>query len=320
MFDMTRSVTRTHAPEKPKPRARLQGVILPTLAAAGLAFALYSVLYKPVQAARTPEIAPPAAPAEGAVAGIGIVEPQSEFINVGVELPGIVREVYVSVGDEVAKGQPMFALDQREVDADIQTLRASLRTAEVAAADALASYGLVSKVDDPRAISRDEVDRRRFAAELAEAKASELRAQLTAAQTRKARLTVTAPISGRVLELNARPGEFAVAGALLSPLAVIGDLSRLHVRVEVDEENMARLQSAGAAFGTMRGAASQRVPLTFVRYEPYVKPKQNLAVAGQRVDTRVVQVIYALPQGAKADFVGQQLDVFMTPKSTGFDK
>jgi putative heme iron utilization protein len=48
-----------------------------------------------------------------------------------------------------------------------------------------------------------------------------------------------------------------------------------------------------------------------VRIEPHVQPKGNLAVAGQRVDTRVLQVLYALPKGLTRVFTGQQLDVFV---------
>lgn len=64
-----------------------------------------------------------------------------------------------------------------------------------------------------------------------------------------------------------------------------------------------------------RGDPSKTYPLRFVRFEPYIAPKKNLAVAGQRVDTRVLQVIYALPAEAKDFFIGQQMDVFV--QSTG---
>ena len=45
--------------------------------------------------------------------------------------------------------------------------------------------------------------------------------------------------------------------------------------------------------------------------KPYVRPKQNLAVAGQRVDTRTLQIIYAINKHSNNLFVGQQMDVFV---------
>jgi hypothetical protein len=91
----------------------------------------------------------------------------------------------------------------------------------------------------------------------------------------------------------------------------MGDTSVRHVRVEIDEENALQVRAGSSAKGFLRGATDQPLALTFVRFEPYAKPKQNLAVAGQRVDTRVIQVIYALPVQTPLLFVGQQLDVFI---------
>jgi hypothetical protein len=55
-----------------------------------------------------------------------------------------------------------------------------------------------------------------------------------------------------------------------------------------------------------------RFALSFVRVEPYLVPKSSLKGSGtERVDSRVLQVIYALPEGAFGLFVGQQLDVFL---------
>jgi hypothetical protein len=52
--------------------------------------------------------------------------------------------------------------------------------------------------------------------------------------------------------------------------------------------------------------------LTFVRVEPYVVPKRSLnGDNNERVDTRVLQVLYALPSSVQAVYVGQQLDVFI---------
>jgi hypothetical protein len=50
-----------------------------------------------------------------------------------------------------------------------------------------------------------------------------------------------------------------------------------------------------------------------VRVEPYVIPKQSLTGDNsERVDTRVLQVIYALPEKmASPLYVGQQMDVYI---------
>lgn len=300
--------------------SRIHGWKMPLMGAAGLVFALVSVLGRPESKAHEPLVTPPATSYSAQVAGIGVVEPKSEIINLGVELPGVVRQVQVAVGDEVKRGVPLFTLDQREVDAQIATLEATLAASRVQAADAHMQYALIASVKDKRAVARDEVNRRQFAKQLAQARVKEIEAQLQQAKITKQRLMIVAPIDGRVLELNVRPGEYAAAGVLAAPLARVGDVSTLHVRVEVDEENAARIRPESKAEGLFRGDTITRIPLTFVRFEPYVRAKQNLAATGQRVDTRVLQIIYALPEEVGERFVGQQMDVFVdafTPTQKG---
>jgi hypothetical protein len=49
-----------------------------------------------------------------------------------------------------------------------------------------------------------------------------------------------------------------------------------------------------------------------VRFEPYVVPKRSLTGdSTERVDTRVLQIIYALDPAALPVFVGQLMDVFI---------
>ena len=55
-----------------------------------------------------------------------------------------------------------------------------------------------------------------------------------------------------------------------------------------------------------------KTPLTFVRFEPFVLPKKSLTGdSTERVDTRVLQVIYRVENDALRLFVGQQMDVFI---------
>jgi multidrug resistance efflux pump len=216
----------------------------------------------------------------------------------------------------VEKGTVLFALDQRDIDAQIATLEQSLEAAKVQAADASAQFEIVSGMDDKRAVAKDDFNRRKFGKELAAIRVEEIKSQLNQARITKERLVVKAPIDGQVLEVNVRLGEFASAGTLSQPLMRMGDVSTLHVRVEIDEENAAYIRPESQAQGLRRGDTSNPVSLSFVRFEPYVKPKQNLAVAGQRVDTRVLQVIYALPENTPAIFVGGQMDVFIDSQKT----
>ena len=66
------------------------------------------------------------------------------------------------------------------------------------------------------------------------------------------------------------------------------------------------------AVGRLRGNADLKTPLVFVRFEPFVVPKRSLTGdSTERVDTRVLQVIYRVERDDLPLFVGEQLDVFV---------
>jgi RND family efflux transporter MFP subunit len=290
---------------------RLRGWKLPLLGAAGLVLAVITVFGREHAQAKTPAVMPPVSPYQTTVAGIGVIEPRSETLALGTELPGIVRTINVKVGEQVKPGDLLFALDQRDIDAQIKTLQANLAATQVQAQDAAAQYDSINAIKDARAVAKDDFNKRRYGSEYARARVNEIAAQLEQARITKERMNIRAPIAGQILEINVRPGEFAPAANLGQPLMRMGDTAIYHVRVEIDEENVARVRAGAAAKGFQRGDTQQALPLSFVRFEPYAKPKQNLAVAGQRVDTRVIQIIYALPAQTIPLFVGQQLDVFI---------
>jgi multidrug resistance efflux pump len=139
-------------------------------------------------------------------------------------------------------------------------------------------------------------------------------AQLAQVETDLERLTVRALVDGEVLQVNVRPGEY-VATQPGQALVVLGSVTRLHVRVDIDENDIPRLPRAlekAPARAMLRGDPGQQFPLHYVRVEPYVIPKKSLTGDNtERVDTRVLQVIYALEQGPRRVYVGQQVDVYI---------
>ncbi len=287
-------------------------VVLPAVACMLLVYALVSVLTQQTPMAAPPTLPPPSAPYEHRVAGIGIVEPESESISIGTHLPGIVTEVAVKVGDKVKQGDRLFAIDDRDAKAQLQLAEAQLDAAKVQAADAHHQLSLYESVVDKRAISDDDISRRKFAADLADRRIAEAEAGIEVMTTQLERLSVRAPIDGEILRVNVRPGEYAQAGALATPLLILGNTEIMHVRVEIDETDALRIDPAAKAVGTLRGYTEKPVQLTFARKEPFIKPKRSLTGDGnERVDSRVQEILYAFDNKELGAFVGQQMDVFI---------
>ncbi len=310
--------------------------MLPFIAAAGFAFAVYSVVVGAKPAPVSQHVAEPAqAPFRSYIAGSGIIEAKSENISIGTPVAGIVFKVYVKWGDRVKAGEPLFMIDDRAEKADLEVKKTELAKAKAAVAEAgagladvKAQLALAESVTDRRAISVDDLERRRNAALIAGAKVDSARAQVEAAEaavkaaeTNLERLTVRAPVDGAILQLNIRPGEFAPAGALSNPLVMLGNLDNFHIRVNIDENDAWRFSDRAPAVASLRGNRDFKTKLLFVRVEPYVLPKKSLTGdSAERVDTRVLQVIYSFDPLTLPAYVGQQMDVFIeAPPVTGPD-
>ncbi|MBU6405778.1 MAG: efflux RND transporter periplasmic adaptor subunit [Alphaproteobacteria bacterium] len=297
-----------------KPSLRMMTrAALPLTALGLIGFAVLAAQRDDAGAQQTPVVDPSRPPERfgAVVAALGVVEPNSEVIAVAADLPGVVRAVWVRPGDAVEAGAPLFRLDSRSLDAQIASAEAAVALADVEARDAAARLGLYADAGDTPAISTDERDRARFAADRAQAALALARADLNRLETDRARLTVRAPISGEILAVNIHVGEYAAPGPLEDPLIAMGDTQPLHVRVQIDEEDAARIAAGAAAEGSLRGAGAVAAPLAFVRFEPQAVPKQNLNGGAERVDTRVVEAIYAMERDALPAFVGQQMDVYV---------
>jgi len=306
---------------------------LPILAVAGFAFGIISVLKGNQPAPVAPAVVEPAqAPFATFIAGAGIIEARTRNIAIGSALPGLVKALTVKVGDRVKAGVVLFTIDDREAQASLGVRRADLERAkalvlEVSAglADAQTGQRLAESVTDRRAISTEELERRRNAvliarARLDSAKAQVLQAesQLTAAQITLDRLIVRAPMDGEILQVNIRPGEFAMAGPVSTPQLVMGNLDQLHVRVDIDENDAWRFRPEGKAVAYLRGNRDFSTPLTLAYVEPYVVPKRSLTGdSTERVDMRVLQALYQFDRRHLPAYVGQQVDVFI--EAPGYD-
>jgi multidrug resistance efflux pump len=342
-------------------------IVVPVVALSMLVFGVIHILNAEQQ---QPKLQPPTTPARNpyshSIAASGLVEPQSENIAIGSALSGVVLEVFVpadKVGQQVAKGTPLFRVDDRQLKAQLAWQEAALHAAEaqlaklqamprkevvppaearVRAAEAKARLWLdqanrAKKLLAANAVQEEDYNTKRSSYEEAEAQAATAQAELAeiragawepdkliaqaAIAQAKAQLEITktdidrclvrAPVDGQILQVSVRPGEF-VSAPPNKELIVLGDLAHLRVRVEIDEQDIPRFTTGMPAKAYARGNNAKAIPLTFVRVEPYVVPKRSLTGDNtERVDTRVLQVIYEVSETDQTLFVGQQMDVFL---------
>ena len=273
-----------------------------------------------------PPVMPPQKPFVHSVAATGILEALSENVAIGVPLPGLVTEVLVKVNDLVKKDQPLLKLDDRDLQAERlstqaqqEISRAQIGVSEAQLAKLESQLARLTAVTDSRAVSRDDLENRKQDVAVSQAQVAAARVQLVSSETSLKRisllidrLTVRAPRDGTLIQLNIRAGEYA-ATSPKTPAMILGETGRLQIRADIDEQNATRIRDGQKAYGYLKGDPSITFPLEFIRVEPYVIPKISLTGSStERVDTRVLQVIYSLTRPVDLPlYVGQQVDVFI---------
>lgn len=291
-----------------------------------LAFVSHAQAERQMPPPGDPPVMPPRRPYAHAVAATGILEALSENVAIGVPLPGLVTEVFVKVNDPVKKDQPLLKLDDRDLlaerlstQAQQEVSRAQITVGEAQLAKLEGQLARLTAVSDTRAVSREDLENRRLDVAVSQAQLAASKAQLAASETSLQRiallierLTVRAPRDGNIIQLNVRAGEYA-ATSPKTPAIILGETDKLQVRADIDEQNATRIRAGQKAYGYLKGDPTITFPLEFIRVEPYVIPKVSLTGSTtERVDTRVLQVIYSLVRPPDLPlYVGQQVDVFI---------
>ncbi|MBM3633429.1 MAG: biotin/lipoyl-binding protein [Alphaproteobacteria bacterium] len=312
-------------------------VILGTIAVMGVLGGLV-LIYDGRRPPRTavPLTAPAASYFKSFIAGSGLVETESENIELSTLVGGVVDKIFVDVGAQVKAGTPLFSLDNRQAQDDIVTqkatvnkAKATLKQIEASLKDAKDKYDLAQNLKDRRAMSQDDYLARQNAYLIAQnaslaaqADLSIAEASLKRSQTNLDILTIKAPIDCEILQINIHPGEYAQVGPLTTPLMLVGNVKQTHVRINIDENDAWRFSPGASAIAYLRGNSAVRIELEYDHVEPYVLPKRSLTGdSSERVDIRVLQPIYRFKSNPPiAVYIGQQVDVFIeVPESLSYE-
>lgn len=145
----------------------------------------------------------------------------------------------------------------------------------------------------------------------AEAACKAAQAEVARIETEIERTVVRAPLDGRILQVNKRVGEYVhLQGNEF--LFVLGDMSQLRVRAEIDEEDVPRFLPGAQAKAFRRGKLAQGFDLKFLRVEPLVEVKKTWTGDNtERSDTRVLPVLFEVQNAPNDLYVGQIMEVLI---------
>jgi len=183
-----------------------------------------------------------------------------------------VAEVLADVGQTVRKGQVLVRLDPSLIESQIAQQQAQLAQAEAQAAQAEDQARRVNGLDNQGVLSQEQIAQRRFQARAARATAKAQAAALADLRTRAAKLQVTAPVSGLVLEKTVRPGDLSAAGS--APWFRLAADSQIELQAQLSEDDLARVRPGARAQVTLPSGAVVNGSVRLI--SPQIDPKTKL--------------------------------------------
>jgi HlyD family secretion protein len=176
-------------------------------------------------------------PLGGGIEASGVLVSREEAA-VGSELSGYrVARLYADEGDWVRAGQPLAQLDDT-------LLRAQVEQQAAVTAQSQAEAARVAGLDGQGVLSQEQIETRRYQAKAQEAALKEIR-------TRASRMTITSPVSGRVLQRGVQPGQ--IAGGGTTPWFTIARDGLVELEAEVNEADLAGVRQGQSAQVSLPG-------------------------------------------------------------------
>jgi RND family efflux transporter MFP subunit len=300
-------------------------VLLATILLAGCSKGEKQLVAKPPVAVETAIAA--TGPLKDVVAVTGTLDPKF-WADVKTQIPGLVKQVYVTEWVRVAKGAPLARIDLAETEALVKRAEAALEAAkagqaqaQVAVARADRELVRVVKLKESGLATQQALDDARTESEAARARVDAARAQIRVAEEdlrqAKARLAkglVSSPISGVVALRDVNVGDLASDAAAGKPIFRIVDNRLLNLTVTVASADSARVKVGQQLQFSVDSLPGQ----TFSGRVMYVNPELSPVDRSLKVIAEVNNSPEVLKGGlfAKGEIiVGERKDVLLIPRS-----
>ncbi len=178
-------------------------------------------------------------------------------VQVGTQVSGTIREIYVDYNSPVKAGQPVARIDPQLFEAAVTQARGNLESARAALAAArvkeasaertlartleLSKRGYVSQAEADDA--RTAFDAARAQVQVSEALVSQAEGAFSVAETNLRLATIRSPVDGIVISRNVDVGQ-TVAASFQTPtlFTIAEDLSRMQIDTAVDEADIGKVR------------------------------------------------------------------------------
>ena len=179
-----------------------------------------------------------------------------DLVDVGAQVSGQIKKLYVKVGDKVQKGDMIAQIDSVTQENEIAQQKAqlliheaNLASAKIAAANAKTQYNRELQLYKRNAASKEAVENAKNSAALKEAEQKQIEAQieqtklqLSTAETNFGYTKITAPISGTIVSMPVEEGKTVNSNQTTPTIVKIADLSKMEIKMQIAEGDISKVK------------------------------------------------------------------------------
>ncbi len=205
-----------------------------------------------------------------------------ELVTVGAQASGKIEKLYVSIGQEVKKGDMIAQIDSttqtnavEENKAKLNSLNAQLNAAKVSLRIAQKQYDRMQKLRTNDAASEEDFENSQDSYEAAKAKVTELESSiaeseisLNTAQTNLGYTKITAPLDGTVVSIPVKEGQTVNAAMNTPTIVQIADLSKMEILIEISEGDIANVKQGAKVTYSILGNSKDIKETTLKAIDP----------------------------------------------------
>jgi macrolide-specific efflux system membrane fusion protein len=228
---------------------------------------------------------------EDTVTALGNLQPR-DYVDVGAQVSGQLKKLYVNIGDHVQQGQLLAEIDPQVLTAKVQqdrasvaNLRAQLADRQAQAALAAANYQRQKRLVSANATSKADYDAARQAAASASAQIAALKAQVNGAASAMSGDSVQlgytkiyAPMTGTVASITTKQGQTVISSQQAPVLMRIADLKTMTVWTQVSEADVPKLRVGMDAYFTTLGEPGKRYTGKLTQIQPTPTTVNNVVL------------------------------------------
>lgn len=164
-------------------------------------------------------------------------------IEVGTQVSGKIKEIFVDFNSKVKKGQVIARLDTTMLAAQVFDARTTVDRMKIQLRQTGREYKRTKELYKQKVMAQVDYENALDADETAKANLLSAEAQLNRAKTNMGYATITSPINGIVISRNVEVGQ-TVAASFNSPtlFQIVNDLTKMQVEADVDEADIGQVK------------------------------------------------------------------------------